>query len=61
VQSFWLDEAFTVELVPESRFGAMLHGVRETEGTPPLYYCVAWAWAKLFGSGEWGAAFPCRR
>jgi mannosyltransferase len=53
VQSFWLDEAFTVELVRKS-LGGVLHGIRETEGTPPLYYCVAWLWAKLFGTSEWG-------
>lgn len=53
VQSFWLDEAVTVGLVHKS-FGAMLGAIPDSESTPPLYYMLAWAWAKLFGSGEVG-------
>lgn len=52
-QSFWLDEAFTVDLVKRP-FGDMLSGVASTESTPPLYYVLAWLWAKLFGHGEAG-------
>jgi 4-amino-4-deoxy-L-arabinose transferase-like glycosyltransferase len=52
-QSFWLDESFTVDLVNRS-FGDMLSGVASTESTPPLYYALAWLWAKLFGDGEAG-------
>ena len=50
-QSFWLDEAYTVRLVRMS-FGAMLHGIRTTESTPPVYYAVAWVWARVFGYSE---------
>jgi 4-amino-4-deoxy-L-arabinose transferase-like glycosyltransferase len=50
-QSYWLDEAFTVDLVERS-FGGMLATIPETESTPPLYYMLAWLWAKLFGTGE---------
>jgi 4-amino-4-deoxy-L-arabinose transferase-like glycosyltransferase len=52
-QSFWLDESYTVDLVQRS-FGDMLHGVARTESTPPLYYVLAWLWAKLFGTTEAG-------
>jgi mannosyltransferase len=53
VQSLWLDEAFTVDVVRRS-FGGMFSAIANTEGTPPLYYCVAWLWSKLFGTGAWG-------
>ncbi|MEA2458358.1 MAG: mannosyltransferase [Thermoleophilaceae bacterium] len=52
-QSFWLDEAFTVDLVKRP-FGDMLSATAQTESTPPLYYALAWLWAKLFGHGEAG-------
>ncbi len=52
-QSFWLDESFTVELVKRP-FGDMLSGVSSLESTPPLYYMLAWLWAKVFGHGEAG-------
>jgi uncharacterized membrane protein len=52
-QSFWLDESYTVDLVQRS-FGDMLSGVSHTESTPPLYYVLAWLWAKLFGTTEAG-------
>jgi mannosyltransferase len=40
-------------VIPGS-FGDMLHAVRESESNPPLYYVLAWAWAKAFGTGEVG-------
>jgi len=52
-QSFWLDEAYTERLVRMS-FGGLLHGIRATESTPPLYYVLAWAWVRVFGRGEVG-------
>jgi mannosyltransferase len=52
-QSFWLDESFTVDLV-QRPFGDMLSTVARTESTPPLYYVLAWLWAKVFGHGEAG-------
>ena len=30
----------------------MLGLIPQTESTPPLYYCVAWVWARVFGYGE---------
>ena len=32
----------------------MLSTIARTESTPPLYYALAWLWAKLFGHGEAG-------
>jgi mannosyltransferase len=52
-QSFWLDEAFTRLLVRE-HLGEMLDNLPDSESTPPLYYALVWAWAKVFGSGEAG-------
>jgi mannosyltransferase len=52
-QSYWFDEATTAHDMQLS-FGAMLHAVRVGESTPPLYYALAWVWAKLFGTGEAG-------
>lgn len=52
-QSYWLDEAITVQTV-HLDFSQMLDRVYDNESTPPLYYAVAWLWAKLFGTGEVG-------
>ena len=52
-QSYWYDESVTVELV-RMPFGDMLDRIPESESTPPLYYIVAWLWAKVFGTGEIG-------
>ncbi|HEV3128003.1 MAG TPA: glycosyltransferase family 39 protein [Solirubrobacteraceae bacterium] len=52
-QSYWLDEAATVHLA-HLPLGQLLHQVRVSETTPPLYFIVAWLWAKLFGTGEVG-------
>jgi 4-amino-4-deoxy-L-arabinose transferase-like glycosyltransferase len=50
-QSFWLDEAFTAGGVDRG-FGGLLSWVADHEATPPLYYALAWLWARLFGDGE---------
>jgi len=52
-QGFWFDEGNTALLVHFSP-GKMLGLIPQTESTPPLYYCVAWLWARLFGYGETG-------
>lgn len=52
-QSFWYDESVTVGLV-RMDFGDMLDRIPESESTPPLYYVIAWLWAKVFGTGEVG-------
>jgi uncharacterized membrane protein len=53
VQSYWLDEVATVNVLRHG-FGDMLSAVSAGESTPHLYYIVAWAWSKAFGTGEVG-------
>ncbi len=52
-QGFWFDEANTALLVHFSP-GKMLGLIPQTESTPPLYYGVAWVWARIFGDNEAG-------
>jgi mannosyltransferase len=52
-QGLWYDESFTALLVGLSP-GRMIGLIPHTESTPPLYYCVAWAWVRLFGRGAFG-------
>jgi len=52
-QGFWFDEGNTALLVHQS-LGRMIGLIPHTESTPPLYYCVAWLWARIFGFGEAG-------
>ena len=54
VQSFHHDEVITVMRVIPGTFGHMLHEVVRSESNPPLYYVLAWGWAKAFGRDEWG-------
>jgi mannosyltransferase len=53
VQSYWVDEAVTVHLLHHS-LGGLIAAIPDSESTPPLYYVIAWLWAKLFGTGEFG-------
>jgi mannosyltransferase len=53
LQSYWSDEAATVELVKRS-LGQMLAAIPNTQRTPPAYYVLAWLWSHLFGTGEVG-------
>jgi uncharacterized membrane protein len=50
-QGFWFDEANTALLVRFSP-GNMLGLLPHYESTPPLYYCIAWVWARVFGYSE---------
>jgi mannosyltransferase len=52
-QSFWYDEALTLELVDGS-FGGVLDEVHDFDANPPLYYAAAWVWTRIFGDSEWG-------
>jgi 4-amino-4-deoxy-L-arabinose transferase-like glycosyltransferase len=54
VQSFHHDEVITAARVIPGSFVDMLHQVKGSESNPPLYYVLAWGWAKAFGSGEVG-------
>jgi mannosyltransferase len=52
-QGFWFDEANTAFLVRFSP-GVMLGLLPRYESTPPLYYCLAWVWVRVFGDTEAG-------
>jgi hypothetical protein len=51
-QGFWFDEANTDGDIHYSA-GQMLGLLPQNETTPPLFYCVAWVWARVFGFGEY--------
>ena len=53
-QSFHHDEVITAARVIPGSFTDMLREVRHSESNPPLYYALAWGWAKEFGTGEFG-------
>ncbi len=50
-QGFWFDEANTAADIRLSP-GKMLGLLPQNETTPPLFYCIAWIWARVFGFGE---------
>jgi len=52
IQSYHHDEVITAMRVIPGSFGQMLHEVRVSESNPPLYYVLAWGWAKAFGRDE---------
>jgi len=54
VQSYHHDEVITAARVISGDFANMLGQVKESESNPPLYYVLAWGWAKAFGTGEAG-------
>jgi uncharacterized membrane protein len=54
LQSYHHDEVITALRVVPGSFGDMLHAVKVSESNPPLYYVLAWGWAKAFGTGEAG-------
>ena len=51
LQSFGEFESYTVALV-DLGLGEMLDTLPSFEGTPPLYYLVAWVWSRIAGDGE---------
>ncbi len=52
-QSYWFDEAQAAHEMQLS-FGAMLHTLGAQETSPPLWFVLAWIWAKVFGTSEAG-------
>jgi mannosyltransferase len=54
VQSYHHDEVITAARVIPGDFAHLLHQVKVSESNPPLYYVLAWGWAKAFGTGEVG-------
>ena len=53
-QSFGHDEAVTALRVLHPALLATMHVVAHSERSPPLYYLLAWAWSRLFGTAEVG-------
>ncbi len=58
LQSFWYDEAFTPVRVLHPSLWATLRSVVHTENTPPLWYLIAWADARVFGTSELALRWP---
>ncbi len=54
LQSYHHDEVITAARVIPGSFTDMLHSVKGSESNPPLYYVLAWAWSKAFGTTEVG-------
>jgi mannosyltransferase len=54
IQSYHHDEVITAARVIPGDFAEMLRQVKGSESNPPLYYVLAWGWAKAFGTGEAG-------
>lgn len=54
VQSFWSDESVTVLYLLKPDLRTALEAIPTSESTPPLYYLIAWAWARVAGTGEVG-------
>jgi hypothetical protein len=50
-QGFWFDEANASNDLHFSP-GKMLGLLPQNQTTPPLYYCIGWVWARLFGFSE---------
>jgi mannosyltransferase len=57
-QSFWYDEAFTPVHVLHDGLGATLRAVVHHENTPPLWYLLAWADARVLGNGAIALRLP---
>jgi mannosyltransferase len=58
LQSFWYDEAFTPVHVLHPSLWATLRSVLHSENTPPLWYVIAWADARVLGTGEVALRLP---
>lgn len=52
-RGWWRDEAVTVQLL-RLPFGELLKAIPGSEGSPPLYYVLAWGWTRIFGDSEAG-------
>jgi mannosyltransferase len=52
IQSYHHDEVITAMRVIPGDLGRVIHEIRVSESNPPLYYVLAWGWAKAFGRGE---------
>lgn len=50
--SYWGDEDATIHLLRDPFWYMLRHGIPGGESTPPLYYVIAWAWSRVFGTTE---------
>jgi mannosyltransferase len=58
LQSFWYDEAFTPVHVLHPSLWETLRAVVHSENSPPLWYVIAWADARVLGTGEVALRLP---
>lgn len=58
LQSFWYDEAFTPVHVLHASLSATWRAMVHSENTPPLWYLLAWADARVLGTGEIALRLP---
>ncbi|MFC2173065.1 glycosyltransferase family 39 protein [Acidobacteriota bacterium] len=50
---FWYDELLSYYLISDDSFIHMLRALADhVDSSPPLYYMLGWAWAKIFGTSE---------
>ena len=54
VQAYHHDEVVTANRVLSGDFWHAMDAVGYSESAPPLYYALAWLWAQLTGTGEFG-------
>jgi 4-amino-4-deoxy-L-arabinose transferase-like glycosyltransferase len=57
-QGFWYDEAFTPVHVLHAGLGTTLKSFVHSENTPPLWYLLAWADARVLGDGALALRLP---
>lgn len=50
-QALWFDEFVTTQVVSRP-IGDLLSAVAHREGSPPLYFFLAWGWVRLFGDSD---------
>src|SRR4051794_1008899 len=53
-QSYWFDEVVFTAVPVKASFWDMLSAVRAHQSEPPLYFVMAWPWARVFGESEAG-------
>ena len=54
--SLWIDEGFSVQLADQTSLTAWARTLRAMRGSEPQmpgYLLYLWAWARIFGIGEW--------
>jgi hypothetical protein len=49
-QSLWYDEYVTTNVIFKGT--KLVSNLNHQEGTPPLYFVLAWGWTKVFGAGD---------